>query len=165
MWKQKVAVPKPYCEHDLAYSQAIMMADCLQSCTICSYHVVVIDIVKLVWWLIVCSLWFDNENRTKHKYVLTSWLIHLHQVVQECSITMNAMASQIISLTIVYSTIYSGSDQRKYQSSASLAFVRGIHRWPVNSPHKGPVTRKVLPLDDVIMSTCCIQTVTLEESA
>ena len=37
------------------------------------------------------------------------------------------------------------------KSSASLAFVRGIHRWPMNSPHKGPVTRKMLPFDDVIM--------------
>ena len=46
---------------------------------------------------------------------------------------------------------YSGADQRKHQSSASLAFVRGIHRWPVNSPHKGPVTRKMFPFDDVIM--------------
>ena len=44
-----------------------------------------------------------------------------------------------------------GGDQRKHQSSASLAFVRGIHRWPVNSPHKGPVTRKMFPFDDVIM--------------
>ena len=40
---------------------------------------------------------------------------------------------------------------KKNQSSASLAFVRGIHRWPVNSPHKGPVTRKIFPIDDVIM--------------
>ena len=32
-----------------------------------------------------------------------------------------------------------------------MAFVRGIHRWPVNSPHKGPVTRKMFPFDDVIM--------------
>ena len=46
------------------------------------------------------------------------------------------MASQISSLISVYSTIYSGADQRKHQSSASLAFVRGIHRWPVNSPYK-----------------------------
>ena len=52
-------------------------------------------------------------------------------------VIMSAMASQITSLTIVYSTVYSVVDQRKYQSSASLAFVRGIHRWPVNSPHKG----------------------------
>ena len=38
------------------------------------------------------------------------------------------------SLTIVYSPVYSGADQRKHQSSASLAFVRGVHRWPANSP-------------------------------
>ena len=62
-----------------------------------------------------------------------------------------AMASQINSLTIVYPNVYSGTDQRKHQSSASLSFVTGIHRWPVNSPHKGPVTRKVFPFDDVII--------------
>ena len=65
---------------------------------------------------------------------------------------MSALATQITSLTIVYSTVYSGADQRKHQSSASLAFVRGIHRGPVNSPHKGPVTRKMFPFDDVIMN-------------
>ena len=66
-------------------------------------------------------------------------------------VIMSTMASQITRLTIVYSSAYSGTDQRKHQSSASLAFVRGIHRRPVNSPHKGPVTRKMLPFDDVIM--------------
>ena len=66
-------------------------------------------------------------------------------------VTMNLMATQITSLTIVYSTVYSGADQRKHQSSASLAFVWGIHRGPVNSPHKWPVTRKMFPFDDVIM--------------
>ena len=64
---------------------------------------------------------------------------------------MSVIVSQITSLTIVYSSVYSGADQRKHQSSASLPFVRGIHRWPVNSPHKGPVTRKLFPFDDVIM--------------
>ena len=64
---------------------------------------------------------------------------------------MGAMASQITSLTVVYSTVYSGADQSKHQSSASLAFVWGIHRGPVNSPHKWPVTRKMFPFDDVIM--------------
>ena len=66
-------------------------------------------------------------------------------------ILMSAMASQLASLTLVYLTVYSLADQRKHQSSASLAFVRGIHRWPVNSPHKWPVTRKILPFDDVIV--------------
>ena len=56
------------------------------------------------------------------------------------------------SLTIVYSTVHSDADQRKHQSSASLAFVRVIHRGPVNSPHKWPVTRKMFPFDDVIMN-------------
>ena len=66
-------------------------------------------------------------------------------------VIMGAVASQITSLTIVYSTVYSGADQRKHQSSASLAFVCGIHRWPVNSTHKGPVSRKMFPFDDVII--------------
>ena len=64
---------------------------------------------------------------------------------------MSTMASQITSLTIVYSTVYSDADQRKHQSPASLAFARGIHRRPVN--FKGPVTRKMFPFDDVIMRT------------
>ena len=64
---------------------------------------------------------------------------------------MGAIASLITSLTLVYSTVYSDAGQRKYQSSASLAFVWEIHRGPVNSPHKWPVTRKMFPFDDVIM--------------
>ena len=59
---------------------------------------------------------------------------------------MGAVTSQISSLTIAYSTVYSGTDQRKHQSSASLAFERGIHRWAVNSLHKGTVTRKSIHL-------------------
>ena len=64
---------------------------------------------------------------------------------------MDAIASQITSLTIVYSNVYSGEDQSKHQSSVSLAFVWGIHRGPVNSPRKWPVTRIMFPFDDVIM--------------
>ena len=67
-------------------------------------------------------------------------------------VIMSAMACQITSLTIVYSTVYSGGDKKKHQSSAWLPFVRGIHRSPVNSKHKGPVTRKMFPFDDVIMN-------------
>ena len=66
-------------------------------------------------------------------------------------VIMRAMAYQTTSLTIVYPIVYSGTNQRKHQSSASLAFVRGIHRRPVDSPHKWPVTRKMFPFDDVIM--------------
>ena len=81
-------------------------------------------------------------------YLSQCWLSHYNYVI------MGAMASQITNLTIVYSTVYSAADQRKYQSSASLAFVRGIHRWPVNSPHKWPVTREMFPFDDVILVLC-----------
>ena len=63
-------------------------------------------------------------------------------------VIMSAMVSQLTSLTIVYSIVYSGADGIKHQSSASLAFVRGIHCWPVNSPHKEPL---MFPFDDVIM--------------
>ena len=72
-------------------------------------------------------------------------LAHYYDVI------MGAIESQIISLTIVYSIVYSDADQRKHQSFASLDFVRGMHRGPVNSPPKWPVTRKMFPFDDVIM--------------
>ena len=68
-------------------------------------------------------------------------------------VIMSTMASKITSISMVCSTVCSDADQRKHQRSASLAFVRGIHRWPVNSLHKGPVTRKMFPFDDVIMVT------------
>ena len=68
-------------------------------------------------------------------------------------VIMDTMASQITNLTSIYSAVYiSGADHRKHQSSASLAFVRGIHRSPVNSPHKEPVMRKMFPFDDVVMA-------------
>ena len=65
-------------------------------------------------------------------------------------VIMTMLASQITSLTVVYSIVYSGVNKKKHQSSASLAFVREIHRGPVNFPHKWPVTRKMFPFDDVI---------------
>ena len=71
-------------------------------------------------------------------------------------VIIGAMASQITSLTSVHSTVCSGADQRKQQSSASLAFVRGIHRGPVNSPQKWPVTRKMFHL----MTSSCERSIT-----
>ena len=83
-------------------------------------------------------------NYCEHLICRDRFLIQKHN----SDVIMSAMASQITSLTIVYSTLYSETYQRKHQNSTSLAFVRGIHRWPVDSPHKGPVTRK---FKDVIM--------------
>ena len=77
---------------------------------------------------------------------VTDWCIYHYD-----DVIMDSIASQITSLTIVYSTFHSGADQSKHQSSALLAFVWEIHRWPVNFPHKWPVTRKMFPFDDVIM--------------
>ena len=82
---------------------------------------------------------------------VTSWhRYHYSDVI------MSTRAYHITSFTIAYSTVYSGANQRKHQSSVSLVFVRGIHRWPVNSPPKGPVAQKMFPFDDVIMATCII---------
>ena len=58
----------------------------------------------------------------------------------------------LFNLTIDYSIVYSGADQRKHQSSASLAFLQGLHRGPVNSPHKWPISRIFFPFDDGIIS-------------
>ena len=61
------------------------------------------------------------------------------------------MASQITGVSIVYTAVCTGGDQRKHQSSTSLTFVRWVHRWPVPSLHKGLTTRKMFPFDDVIV--------------
>ena len=105
----------------------------------------------------VMNIWY------RHRQPSLSWLgwvgsqclkgIHRHISLSHYNnVIMGAIASQITSLTI----IYSDTDQRKHQSSASLAFVWGIHRDPVNSPHKRPVTRKMFPFDDVIMWLLCL---------
>ena len=111
----------------------------------------------------LCVTYLSRSNKTwpfqflpkKVGRVLRSFILRRFTVVilsHYNDVLMTTVASQITSLTIVYSTVYSGAVQREHQSSASLAFVRGIHRWQVNSPHKGPVTRKMFPFDDVIMS-------------
>ena len=103
-----------------------------------------------------CNSWCDFQNQMvtmpsiSRQITLRSKPQHIINHYDD--FIMSSMASQITSLTIVYSTVYSGTDQRKHQSSAALAFVRGIHRGPVNFPHKWPVTRKMFPFDDVIMN-------------
>ena len=102
-----------------------------------------------------CSKYIPNKhssllcNAFKFEWsqIKTSHTFHCH-----CSdVIMNAMASQITGFSIVYSTLCLGADHWNNQSSASLAFVRGIPRWLANSPHKGQETQRMVPLDDVIM--------------
>ena len=87
-----------------------------------------------VWQIHICTSVLETEIRTHYNNVI-----------------MGSIASQITSLTIVFASVYSDADQGKHQNFASLAFVWGIHRRPVNSPHKWPVTWKTFPFDDVIM--------------
>ena len=75
----------------------------------------------------------------------------MRKIAYYSDVIMGAMASRITGVSTVWSTVCSGTDQRKHQSPASLAFVRGIHRSLVDSPHKGPVTWNMFPFDDVIM--------------
>ena len=116
-------------------------------------------------WPLIYGSSYRNIFQTKHHNLFRVWII-CDEYVQTngfdqnkielwhySDVIMEAMASQITRLTIVYSTVYSGADQRKNQSSASLAFVQGIHRWSVNSPHKRSLQRKMFPYDDVIMNT------------
>ena len=102
----------------------------------------------LVWiyYVIPCLLqWSINVERCCR-------CIHISHIksMHNSDVIMSVMASQITSVTIVYFTFYTGIDHSKHQSSASLAYVMGIHWWTVNSPHKWPVTRKIFPFNDAI---------------
>ena len=100
------------------------------------------------FWVILLTLFLPIIKTPRNICVIRSLKVnHYNDVIT------GVLASQITSLTSVYSIVYSGVDQRKQQSSALLTFVWGIHRGPVNSPHKWPVTRKMFPFDDVIMKT------------
>ena len=94
-----------------------------------------------------------NDNKTKHNKIACIFvgIYSIYDKTHYSDVIMSAMVSQFTSLMIVFSIVYSDTDQRKHQSFASLAFVPGIHRPPVNSPHKGPVMQKMFPFDDVIM--------------
>ena len=83
----------------------------------------------IVWKIEVGGLWKLTRHHSGWCQLLKIYsksLIGKHY----SDFIMTVMTSQITSLTIVYSTFYSGADQRKHQSSTSLAFVSGIHRWP-----------------------------------
>ena len=116
-------------------------------CISITMHIVFALFFCLLWsgtdWfqIILYGPFADNDMQQKS----INWWYHYIDVI------MIATASQITGLMVVYSTFYSGANQIKLQSSASLAHVQGIGRWPVNSEHKRPVTRKMFPFDDVIM--------------
>ena len=96
----------------------------------------------------------DTQKRTRPVFLIScNWLVS-YKGYQGPDLIIT-MTSQITNLTIVYSIVYSDADQRKHQSSASLAFVWGIHWGPVNFPHKWPVTWKIFPFHDVIMMIIC----------
>ena len=99
-----------------------------------------------VWMYLFQNQPHPNALRQPWPHVTIMATAHYDDVI------MGAIVSLITSLRIVYSTVYSDADQRKHQSSVSLAFVWGIHRGPVISPRKWPVTRKMIPFDDVIMN-------------
>ena len=106
------------------------------------FHVVIKELAKCTTGqkFILMGKWDTLAGINNNIYT-----VHYNVVI------LSAMASQITGSPIVCSIVGSDADQGKHQGSASLAFVRGIHRSPVNSPHKRPVTRKMFPFDDVIM--------------
>ena len=97
------------------------------------------------WFHCFRGPWLKWTAILKSNFTSSSYVTHYNDVI------MSLIGSQIASLMIVYLTVYSGADQRKHISSVSLAFVRGIHWWPVNSLNKWPVMRKMFLFDDVIM--------------
>ena len=130
-----------------------------------NWHDTTIPIVTSLdgWWNESWRLLYCGPMESEWILLLYDWLwlskasariagSQVHGSYHCSDVKMGTMASQITSLTIVYSTVYSGTDHRKHQSSTSPAYVRGVHQWPVNSPHIGPVARKMFPSDDVIMS-------------
>ena len=108
----------------------------------------------MYYWLLCLDILMTGKEEKSTIDGLTQLReIHSCQVYDPhySNVIMSTIASQTTSLTIVYSTVYSGADKKKHQSSTSLAFVRRIHWGSLNSLHKWPVTRKMFPFDDVIM--------------
>ena len=118
---------------------------------------------QLIWqrlWLMMIG---DTGDPVDIDSAMTTVMICIHTIpciifhrsasfpLHYSYVIMSDMAPQITSLSTVYSTVCSGAHQRKHQSSVLSAFGKGILRWPVNSPHKGPVTQKIFSFDDAIM--------------
>ena len=115
--------------------------------------IIILSMDVCLWWvyLHILSVVYIYSGKTVVLFISPVCRPCVQTSVQTSDVIMGAMAYQITSLTIIYSTVFSGADQRKHQRSARLAFVWGIHWWRVNSPNKWPVTRKMFPFDDVIV--------------
>ena len=108
------------------YRLAITHFNLYFSCHIQNTNITVISIINIIKYS------DDDHLGPWSTYLWRRSSASSHQPSQHYNdVILGAMVSQIIRLTIVYLTVYSGADQRKHQSSASLDFVRGIHRWPV----------------------------------
>ena len=92
------------------------------------------DIISPIW----TSFLFPNSKSGYSTVLLTN---HYSEII------ISTMISQVTGVSAICST----ADQRKYESTVSLAFLRRIHWWPVDSPHKRPVMQKMFPFDDVLM--------------
>ena len=99
-------------------------------------------------WCVALTHWRWCQRFKGREFASRIWQ---HKLAHYYNVIMSTMASQVTSLTITYSSVCSGAGKKTHQISASLAFVRGIHRWPANSLRKGPVTRKMFPFDGVFM--------------
>ena len=115
--------------------------------------ILVMRVVRAIWalefvwnWFVISAIQYFSRIRQIIDAFVVVWTCSIYPHFQALQWRHNGnYGAQITSLTIVFSTVYSGADQRKHQSSSSLAFVKGIHRWPVNSPHIESVKRKMLP--------------------
>ena len=103
------------------------------------------------WVFIGCGNNWLNFNRKITDGWTEMTMRNILSTLNQSDVITSEMASQIVGVSIVCSTVCSGADQMKHQRFASLAFVREIHLSPVDSPNKGTLTRKMFPFDDVIM--------------
>ena len=138
---------------------------------ICIYQMLYVNCTAILWMIILGSL--DPRTQVWEIQLIHHWLIKIiigcelqrlvewndssafsngsvkpisHTLVHYNDVIMITIGSQITSLTVVYSTVYSDADQRKHQSSASLAFVWGIHRDRWIPRTKGQLRRKCFHL-------------------
>ena len=106
--------------------------------SICSIDYVVLTLRHWVHWQWVTEC--CDKGSSKAAYIPLKWRHNEHDGVS------NHQRHECL-----LNRFFQAQIKKKHQSSASLAFARRIHRGNVNSPHKGPVTRKMFPFNDVIM--------------